>query len=99
MPPMPELERHRCDERCVCPDHHTQLWWGASQSLHACQDPDCRYAHGLENHSDYVPEWMTAERRPRGEALLKLLEDQLVLPDVFMGRPPPWLTDEPSTNG
>ena len=25
------------------------MWWGASAGLHACLDPDCRYADGFEN--------------------------------------------------
>lgn len=45
-------EKHCCDEHCVCPDHGTQMWWSAMQDLHACQDPACRYASGLENKPD-----------------------------------------------
>ncbi len=44
---------HRCDDRCVCPTHGTPLLWSRHHDLHACQDPSCRYAHGLENHPDY----------------------------------------------
>jgi hypothetical protein len=44
---------HRCDDRCVCPSHDTLLLWNRHHDLHACQDPGCRYAHGLENHPDY----------------------------------------------
>lgn len=39
---------HVCSEHCVCPDHGTPLLWSASHEIHACQDPTCRYAHGLE---------------------------------------------------
>ena len=39
---------HRCDETCVCPIHKTALYWSVSKQLHACQDPGCVFAQGLE---------------------------------------------------
>ena len=50
MSPERPPESHRCDETCVCPVHNTPLLWARSQRLHACQDPDCRYATGVENN-------------------------------------------------
>lgn len=44
---------HRCDDRCVCPTHGTSLLWSRHHDLHACQDPTCSYARGLESHPDY----------------------------------------------
>lgn len=38
----------RCTDACVCPEHGTQLLYNRAHDLHACQDPDCRYGHGLE---------------------------------------------------
>ena len=40
--------RHFCDDACVCPVHSRPLLYWPSGDEHACQDPDCRYAHGLE---------------------------------------------------
>lgn len=42
------MRPHLCDEDCVCPEHGTPLLWHAPSAIHACQDPACRYAHGLE---------------------------------------------------
>lgn len=38
---------HRCDERCVCPVDGKQMFYSATESQHACQDPDCENAHGM----------------------------------------------------
>lgn len=40
---------HRCTERCICPDHHTLMLWSKGEKMHACVDPECRYADGLED--------------------------------------------------
>lgn len=38
---------HTCGERCVCPIHGTPLLYAPAQDEHACQDPDCKHAHGI----------------------------------------------------
>lgn len=44
--PPAKRHSHRCDERCACPvDGKPMLYWPAGGE-HACQDPECRYAHG-----------------------------------------------------
>jgi hypothetical protein len=46
-PRVPEAERrrHRCCERCVCPADGKPMHYAPSTGQHACQDPDCEYAH------------------------------------------------------
>jgi hypothetical protein len=46
-PPTPEPERrtHRCGERCTCPAGGKPMYYAPSTGQHACQDPDCEYAH------------------------------------------------------
>lgn len=44
-----EARSHRCDERCVCEIHDKPfIYWPAGDD-HACQDPDCKYAHGVDD--------------------------------------------------
>lgn len=85
-------EPHRCDEHCVCPDHGTSMWWGASQNLHACQDPTCRFARGWENHPDYEP-WpgylLPPQALSRHDAA-RLADLQAVLPAVGIPGVTPW---------
>ncbi|MFC8570803.1 hypothetical protein ACFUIW_34105 [Streptomyces sp. NPDC057245] len=38
---------HRCDELCCCPVHGTALYFAPASNEHACQNPTCRYAHGI----------------------------------------------------
>lgn len=38
---------HTCTARCVCPVHQTRLVYSPLHDDHACQDPDCVYAHGM----------------------------------------------------
>ncbi len=39
---------HRCtDDDYLCPLHHTPLYCHPASGDHACQDPQCRYAHGM----------------------------------------------------
>ncbi|MCZ0983922.1 hypothetical protein O1L60_44980 [Streptomyces diastatochromogenes] len=38
---------HQCDELCRCPVHGTALYFAPASNLHACQNPNCRYAHGI----------------------------------------------------
>jgi hypothetical protein len=43
---------HRCDDECVCPiDGKPLIYWPAGNQ-HACQDPDCVNAHGLNPHQE-----------------------------------------------
>jgi hypothetical protein len=37
----------RCGDACWCPVHGTPLYYWPAGGLHACQDPNCRYAHGI----------------------------------------------------
>jgi hypothetical protein len=40
-------QMHLCDDRCICPVHDTPMWYSRSCDDHACQDPDCVFAHGF----------------------------------------------------
>ncbi|MFI8370940.1 hypothetical protein [Streptomyces sp. NPDC085466] len=43
---------HRCsDTSCRCPLHGTALYYAPAGDLHACQDPDCRYAQGISTNA------------------------------------------------
>jgi hypothetical protein len=42
------IDRHRCDDSCLCPIHGTPMLYAASTWLHACQDSDCVHAHGVD---------------------------------------------------
>jgi|GEM_PF-6757482 len=44
---VPEAERrtHRCDESCACPADGLPMIYAPSIGQHACQNPDCEYAH------------------------------------------------------
>lgn len=89
---------HRCDEHCVCPDHDTPMWWSASQNLHACQDPTCRFAHGWENHTDYEPwpGYLLPARTLSAHDAARLMDLQAVLPNVGIpGATPWWLHADP----
>jgi len=65
-PPIPNLERfggmvdqrdvHRCDDQCVCPIHHTPLFYSPQFRKHACQDPDCVHAHGMRPRQPVMDE-------------------------------------------
>lgn len=46
---------HRCDERCVCPLDGKPLLYGLSTDEHACSDPDCANAHGIQEPSMLHP--------------------------------------------
>jgi hypothetical protein len=55
---------HRCDERCVCPVHGTELMYAPAWNEHACTDTDCVFAHGLEeNFYDWMLDAMAKQRR------------------------------------
>lgn len=43
--PGPERRAHRCDESCTCPGDGLPMFYAPSTGRHACQDPDCAYAH------------------------------------------------------
>jgi hypothetical protein len=43
--PEPKRRAHRCDERCACPADGKSMYYAPSTGQHACQDPDCEYAH------------------------------------------------------
>lgn len=45
---MADIERHTCGDRCVCPVHNTPMWYSATEHLHACQDPECEHAGGVD---------------------------------------------------
>jgi len=44
--PLP-VDHHTCGDRCVCPVHRTPMLYSSSARLHACQDPDCEHAGGV----------------------------------------------------
>lgn len=39
---------HHCDYVCICPVHETPLLYCLGTDEHACQDPECVHAHGIE---------------------------------------------------
>jgi hypothetical protein len=41
------MRPHKCDESCRCPEDGLPLLWNRATDTHACQDPQCRYAHGI----------------------------------------------------
>jgi hypothetical protein len=45
---MMSLSTHRCDDDCTCPIHKTPLFYAPASNEHACQDPDCIHAQGLQ---------------------------------------------------
>ena len=55
---MADMTPHRCDDACVCPVDGKPLLYSATLDQHACQDPECRNAHGMP---DIVQQYM--ERR------------------------------------
>jgi hypothetical protein len=60
---------HQCDDGCVCPVHQTPLFWWPSGKLHACQDPECRYAGGFDLVSaldEEMPPCWSPRRAPTG---------------------------------
>ncbi|QKV98220.1 hypothetical protein HUT19_41610 (plasmid) [Streptomyces sp. NA02950] len=40
-------QTHWCGAACRCPVHGTPLYYWPAGDLHACQDPNCRHAHGI----------------------------------------------------
>lgn len=44
--PADERRSHRCDNRCVCPIDVKPMFYSAAEGVHACQDPECQFAHG-----------------------------------------------------
>ncbi len=45
---------HTCDERCVCPDHGTPMYYWPRGNDHACMEMTCRYAGGLASYDAAV---------------------------------------------
>jgi len=43
--PEPGRRAHRCDERCTCPADGLPMFYAPLTGQHACQNPDCGYAH------------------------------------------------------
>ncbi|MEU3399451.1 hypothetical protein [Streptomyces filamentosus] len=87
---------HRCsDTSCRCPLHGTALYYSPAGDLHACQDPDCRYAQGISadaltgsvfarflaaRRSD--PERVLPPAVPLGAALRTTLSENRLAPNV-----------------
>lgn len=87
---------HRCsDTSCRCPLHGTALYYSPAGDLHACQDPDCRYAQGISTdartgsvfarfvaarRSD--PERVLSPAVPLGAALRTTLSENRLTPAV-----------------
>lgn len=44
----PKYKQHKCDDRCMCPIHGIAMHYSPSSDTHACQNPDCEFAHGFE---------------------------------------------------
>lgn len=40
------MTNHSCDDGCVCPIHHTPLYYAPASNDHACQNADCEWAGG-----------------------------------------------------
>lgn len=39
---------HTCDHSCSCPVHKTPLIYSSRLDEHACRDPACQFAHGMD---------------------------------------------------
>jgi hypothetical protein len=63
---------HRCDERCVCPVHETELMYAPAWDEHACTDIYCEFAHSLEGN---IFDWLSRnlDRQHRAAKLAKHL--------------------------
>jgi hypothetical protein len=60
--------RHACDDGCVCPIHHTPLYYSPAQDDHACQDITCEYGHGgAPLGGVQEPDWEKIRAYGRGE--------------------------------
>jgi hypothetical protein len=46
---------HRCDERCTCPVHGTDLIYWPAGDDHACQDVTCVHGHGMRAAIEDAP--------------------------------------------
>jgi hypothetical protein len=59
---------HHCTDRCVCPDLGTLMMWRGDPSgqEHACVDPECRYASGLESklYDEYTERLVDRQYEP-----------------------------------
>jgi hypothetical protein len=53
---------HRCDEDCVCPADGKPLLYAPARNEHACQDPDCEHAHGVDP-PDPLAQYVERRRR------------------------------------
>jgi hypothetical protein len=47
---------HKCNETCVCNIHGTPMWYSPATDDHACQDPDCIWAGGVNAALDWMQE-------------------------------------------
>lgn len=54
-------DRHRCDDSCACPIHGTRMLYAAATAQHACQDPGCVHAHGVDLVALQYAEMVKAE--------------------------------------
>jgi hypothetical protein len=43
-----DMEQHTCRDTCVCPIHRNPMFYSAAVRLHACQNPGCEYAVGVD---------------------------------------------------
>lgn len=58
-PDRPLREQHHCDDRCVCLCHDPPLplLYSRHFGTHACQDPECEFAHGFPDPKVIPPGW------------------------------------------
>jgi hypothetical protein len=59
-------DRHTCDEQCVCPLDGKPLLYAPGWRAHACPDPVCPNAHGVQGERgparNHRPEIQPAHR-------------------------------------
>lgn len=44
----PAVRFHHCDDKCACPVCGEPPYYSATYGIHACSDPTCPNAHGIE---------------------------------------------------
>ena len=58
------MDKHVCDEQCVCPEDGLPMYYHAGSDRHACQLPECVNARGLDSEIDPLG-WVLEQRRLR----------------------------------
>jgi hypothetical protein len=64
---MAPVSQHVCDDDCVCPIHHTPLYYAPASNDHACQDSACQWGAGGLNPGRTALDAVIAKRMRRYE--------------------------------